>query len=108
MTFSNRLKDALLASGLDPTPENLARLADMVLEDAQKWLAAMEAFEQHKALCRVAQLTGFRMTWLVTGEGPPYSHFRMPRTEQQFIALLQSLSDSGIRKLLRTAKHLQA
>jgi hypothetical protein len=91
-TFCGRLKGAMMAQGLHGTPEELARLVDMPLPVARKWMRMRSARVYACELVTVAKRLRVRLYWLATGTGVPARAHMHSDAERRVMTLLNEMT----------------
>lgn len=105
-TVSERCRAALLAKGLEATPENLSRVSGLPVSRAAAILAMGEPPEIVRDLGKVSRSLNVRMVWLTTGQTVPHITEAFRPEELAALDIAGELDNSGLRKWIRTGKHL--
>lgn len=110
-SISGRCRAALLAKGLEATPENLVRLSEqrgepITLEYARLFLSMDLPPEIVEQFARASRALGARMIWVTTGRTVPYVTEAMLPEVLELIELIESLSLDKVERLLQRGKRL--
>lgn len=101
MTVADRCRAALLAKGLEATPENLSRVSGLSLEDAAMFLSMGEPPEIVSKFAKAAKALDVRLIWLSTGATRPQISEAFKPEEMRAFDLLSDLDASNLRRWLR-------
>jgi hypothetical protein len=96
----------MLAQGLDPTPENLARLAKISAPMARRWLRMKKAHVRADRLALLAVRLQVRTVWLAIGASIPQLSGGLTPEEREALELMQPMDDKLRRYFLDFGKRL--
>jgi len=106
-TFGQRVDMALMAQGEDTT-KKLARLIKATPTAARTWLKMVDAPGSCMRLKRLSEGTGYRMYWLVTGEGHPSALRNIGTAEEEaLMKVVHGLTKPKLKQLLRFGERLR-
>lgn len=96
----------MLAMGLDPTPEELARFAEIPLEHARIILAMEEPPPLLQSFAKAGIKLRVRLTWWFTGQTVMAAQGTLTKADIDVLSIVAGLDDSGVRKFVRVGKML--
>jgi hypothetical protein len=105
MTFSARIKDAMLTQGVTPTPQNLVRLCKGTIsrQTAENWLNMPAPRLSTERFLMLAKCLKVRVTWLGEGTGPMSS---ITEEGEKAIDILSRMSAASAKKWLRLGEEM--
>jgi hypothetical protein len=107
---TDRLTDALIASGFPPTPEGLARAAKsegISLEDAREVFQICAIPPRGLlAFAKVCRALKVRMVYIISGDTVPQLTGTLTKDDARALTILSGLDPEERRKWLRTGMHM--
>ena len=106
-TVCGRLKGAMLAAGTEPTPESLARVTGMSLEEAREVFAL--SADMPRAVINLAaacQSLKVRTLWVITGETIPQTAGSLTPHDSRALKTLSTLDDDVMQRWLKLGERL--
>ena len=106
-TVCGRLKGAMLAAGTEPTPESLARVTGMSLEEAREVFAL--SADMPRAVINLAHACRslkVRTLWVLTAATCPQTRGSLTHDDVKALSAVESLGAEDRRRWLRFAERM--
>lgn len=103
-TFCGRLKAAMMARGVDPTPEELSRVAQIDIKRTRALLKMASPPQAFRDFATIGVALRCRMYWITTGKGEMTRLYMYADSERLLLSTLNGLTEEQAGRLFEAAE----